>query len=264
MNPMRFPALFPALFLAACAAMPLRAQENYEIQVYPSETADPGTTMFELHSNWTGLGTRFAERGVLPTRGAFHETLEITHGFSSVFEVGFYVFTSAREGDGWQVAGTHIRPRIRVPQAWDWPLGVSLSAEFGYVRKEFDAATWSTELRPIIDRQQGRLYWALNPVIDLPFTGPDAGRGLAGAAFNPSAKVSWEVHPKLAVGFEYYGAMGTATRLAPAGQQQHMLYPTLDLFLAPDWEFNLGFGVLAAGSGDHSIVKAILGRRFSF
>ena len=38
-------------------ALTARAQENYEIQVYPSKTADPKTTLFELHSNFTGSGT---------------------------------------------------------------------------------------------------------------------------------------------------------------------------------------------------------------
>ncbi|HXD22003.1 MAG TPA: hypothetical protein VN613_01500, partial [Gemmatimonadaceae bacterium] len=47
------------LILLAFIAAPLAAsaQSNYEIQVYPSETADPHTTFFELHSNFTGSGT---------------------------------------------------------------------------------------------------------------------------------------------------------------------------------------------------------------
>ena len=33
------------------------AQANYEIQVYPAETAEKGSTFFELHSNFTGSGS---------------------------------------------------------------------------------------------------------------------------------------------------------------------------------------------------------------
>lgn len=254
----------PRLLAALLVAVRLNAQENYEIQVYPSETADRKTTIFELHSNWTGAGRRLTESGVLPTQGAFHETLEITHGFSDIFELGFYVFTSARASDGWQFAGTHLRPRIRAPVAWKLPVGLSLSAEFGFVRQEFDAATWSAELRPIVDGDLGKLYWALNPAIGIAFTGPDAGRGLTGAAFNPSAKLSYAVHPRLAVGVEYYGGLGTLGRFAPSAGQQHLMYPTLDFFVAKEWELNVGYGLLAAGSGDHSIVKVIVGRRFPF
>src|SRR5689334_7062101 len=41
------------LLLAANA----HAQGNYEIQVYGSDTVDPGTTMIELHSNYTVSGS---------------------------------------------------------------------------------------------------------------------------------------------------------------------------------------------------------------
>ena len=57
------------------------AQDNYEIQVYGSETIPPGITMVELHSNFTIKGTKQTIDGVLPTNHAWHETLEITQGF---------------------------------------------------------------------------------------------------------------------------------------------------------------------------------------
>jgi len=106
-----------APFLAACLCLVQSspAQDNYEIQVYPSETLEKGRTMVELHSNFTADGRRTTQNGVLPTHHAFHETLEITHGFTPWFETGFYVFTSARDGDGWQWVVDHIRPRVRVP-----------------------------------------------------------------------------------------------------------------------------------------------------
>ena len=42
--------------LHAALGRPVQAQENYEIQVYPSETVPRGVTMFELHSNYTRIG----------------------------------------------------------------------------------------------------------------------------------------------------------------------------------------------------------------
>ena len=44
--------------LLALAAAPLAAQENYEIQVYGSETVPQGLTMVEIHSNFTTSGQR--------------------------------------------------------------------------------------------------------------------------------------------------------------------------------------------------------------
>ena len=40
-------------FLFCLIMLPIVAQENYEIQVYGSETMKPGRTMVELHSNFT-------------------------------------------------------------------------------------------------------------------------------------------------------------------------------------------------------------------
>ena len=103
-----------ALLLFVAAAV--RAQDNYEIQVYGSELVPRGVTMIELHNNFTVKGSKKTDDGTLPTHHAWHETLEITHGFSEWFETGFYLFTSARNGNGWDFVGTHIRPRFSVPK----------------------------------------------------------------------------------------------------------------------------------------------------
>ena len=66
-------ALFLSLLASECAA-----QNNYEIQVYSSETVAPKTTMVELHSNFTFQGSKEIEDGVLPSQHALHETVEIT------------------------------------------------------------------------------------------------------------------------------------------------------------------------------------------
>ena len=232
--------------------------------IYPSKTADPKTTLFELHSNWTGSGSLRTPGGVLGTNHALHETLEITHGFSDIFEVGVYLFTAQPTSGGFQYVGAHIRPRIRAPESWKLPVGLSLSTELGPTDGKFDVNTFGMELRPIIDQEIGNFYWAFNPTIGWPLEGADAGRGIHGMTFNPNVKLSWKLHEKYAAGVEYYGTTGSLTRLAPSAEQQHIVYPTMDFFLAPDWELNVGYGVNIAGHGDQNILKVIVGRRFGF
>jgi len=77
---------------------PARAQDNYEIQVYGSETVEKGHSMVELHSNFTERGNTTSTDGTIPTNHQLHETLEITHGFNDWFETGFYLFTSIQNG----------------------------------------------------------------------------------------------------------------------------------------------------------------------
>jgi hypothetical protein len=235
------------------------AQANYEIQVYGYDTVAPGHTMVELHSNLTVEGTKDVVDGLLPTEHAWHETIEITRGFTPWFETGFYIFTSARSGMGWDWVGDHIRPRFRVPESWHWPVGVSISNEIGYQRRIFSPDTWTWEIRPIIDKKQGRWYWSFNPTVDRALHGESVKKGFE---FSPNFKISYDVTPKIAGGFEYYGSLGPVTGFDPLRDQQQQIFPTIDLNLGPQWEFNFGVGVGATHSTDHLIVKMILGYRF--
>lgn len=241
--------------------VPANAQDNYEIQVYGSELVDPGHTMVELHSNFTIEGTKQITDGVYPTNHAEHETIEITHGFTDWFETGFYIFTSERSGQGIQWVGDHIRPRFAIPQSWHWPIGLSISNEIGYQRRQFSTDTWTWEIRPIIDQKYGRWYWSINPTFDKSFHGLTKNEGYI---FSPNFKFSYDFTPKIAGGLEYYGSVGPLTGIFPPREQQHQFFPAIDLNVSPKWEFNFGLGVGVTASTDHLIAKAIIGYRFDF
>ena len=108
------------------------AQDNYEIQVYGAPTVKKGSTMFELHSNYTKIGSTETKNGVYATNHIFHETIEVTHGFTDNFEIGFYMFNAIGSDGRTAYVGSHIRPRIAAPLKWKLPFGLSLSAEVGY------------------------------------------------------------------------------------------------------------------------------------
>ena len=251
--------LLPIAFVAVC---PLFAQNNYEIQVYGSETVAPGHTMLELHSNYTFSGSKYVVDGMVPTNDALHETVEITQGLNDWSELGFYIFTSDNHyGYGYGWVGDHIRPRVRVPEEWHWPVGVSLSLEFGYQRALYSPDTWTLEIRPIIDKQIGRWYLAFNPSLDRSFHGPSVSQGVV---FSPNFKAGYDVTKKVNVGFEYYGSLGPVTGFDALYEQEQQIVPCIDLNLSPDWEFNAGVGVGMTRSTDHLLVKVIIGRRFDW
>ncbi len=250
-----------ALLICLARAFPADAQENFEIQVYGSETVAPGSTMVELHSNVAADGSRRTLNRVLRTQGAFHETLEITQGITSWLETGFYVFTSIQPDTTWEWVGDHIRPRVRAPEGWELPVGLSLSAELGYQRRAFSTDTWTLELRPIVDKQWKRWYVAINPTLERAIKGGSIDRGFE---FSPAAKVSYNATPNVAIGLEYYGSLGRVTHFDRARDQQHQLFPVIDLDLGPRWEFNAGIGFGLTPSTDRLIVKMILGYRFNW
>ena len=238
----------------------LRAQGNYEVQVYGSDLIPKGVTMVELHSNFTAKGIKTTVDGVLPTNHAEHETLEITHGFSEWFEVGFYQFTSIQPGGSWKWVGTHIRPRMAIPERYHLPVGLSLSTEFGYQRPNFSLDTWTWEIRPIVDKKLGKWYLAFNPALDKSFRGPSSGAGLD---FSPNAKFSYDVTKRVAAGIEYYGAYGPLSGFDPLRDQLQQILPAVDVDFGEKWEFNFGVGWGVTQATDRLLIKAILGYRFN-
>ena len=249
--------ILAAMMLLGCAAA-LRAQGNYEVQVYASELVPKGVTMVEMHSNFTAKGSKGGD-GLLPTNHAEHQTLEITHGFNEFFECGFYQFTSVQPDGSWNWVGTHIRPRFSVPERFKLPVGLSLSQEIGYQRPGFDADTWTWELRPIIDKQIEKLYLGFNPVFEKTFHGP--GKDL-GWGFSPNVKIAYDIHKRVAFGLEYYGAYGPWRSWDPVRDTEQMFIPAVDIDFGKRWEFNFGVGVGVTQATDHLLIKMILGYRF--
>src|ERR1700739_3034795 len=210
----------------------IKAQDNYEIQVYGSETVDSARTMVKLHSNYTANGSTAVADGQLPTNHVFHETIEITHGWTPWFETGFYIFNSLGSDGRTAYVSSHIRPRVAAPESWKWPVGVSISFEFGFQKKEFSANTSTLEIRPIVDKKWGGWYVALNPTLDQSFAGPDEHRGLI---FSPNIKWSYDVTKVVALGLEYYGSTGPVFNPDPVQQQVHQLFAAIDLNTSPNW-----------------------------
>ena len=256
--------LLGLLLLVACCLFGPRqavAQGNYEIQVYGADTVPPKSLMVELHSNYTVTGQTKVIGGVYPTNHQEHETLELTQGINDWAEVGFYVFTSEQDGHGVQWVGDHIRPRVRAPDRWHLPVGLSLSTEVGYQRAVYSPDTWTWEIRPIVDKTAGRWYFAFNPALERTLHGPDVKLGLD---FAPGAKIGYDFTKKINAGIEYYADYGRLGDFDTLHNQQQQIFAVTDLNVSPKWEINFGVGLGPTASTDHLIVNGILGRRFDW
>lgn len=251
--------ILPLLIISVCLTLKLKAQDNYEIQVYGSETVEKGHTMLELHSNYTANGSTIGTDGEFATNHIFHETIEITHGWTTWFETGFYFFNTIGSDGRSGYVGSHIRPRIAAPESWKWPVGVSISFEFGFQKAQYSANTATLEIRPIFDKKIDKWYIAFNPTMDQSFKGPDQHRGLI---YSPNLKGSYDVTKIVSLGLEYYGSTGPVFHLDPYQQQEHQLFAAIDLNNIPNWEFNGGIGFGFTDSTDKGIFKIIIGRRF--
>ena len=250
---------FVIFVLALVSPSRANAQDLYEIQVYPYMTVPAGQTMVETHSNYFARGTTDVGPE-FPLNHQAHATLEVTHGFTNYFECAGYFVTAAHvPGEGGRVVGWRIRPRMRFRETPNLFFNISVSVEFGFQEAEFEANTRTLEIRPILEHEQGRFYLSINPVVGKALKGPDSGEAFD---FEPSAKAAWNVTPIIAAGVEYYGATGAITDFEPVRDQAHMIFPTIDLDVSPDWELNFGVGRGFTEASQRWVIKGIVGYQF--
>ena len=247
-------------FLTLASGSRATAQDLFEIQVYPYLTVPKGRTMVEVHTNHFSAGTVETPPGEFPLDRQSHATLEVTHGFTNYFECAGYFVTAAHvPGEGTRVVGARIRPRMRFRETPNLFFNISLSFEFGFQSSEFEANTRTLEIRPILEHEDGRLYLSINPVVAAALEGPDAG---SGPDFEPSVKFAWNVTKIIAAGVEYYASTGAINDFVPRHEQWHLIVPTIDFEVSPDWELNIGIGRGLTGATAHWVVKSIIGYRF--
>src|ERR1700726_3790310 len=69
-------------------------------------------------------------------------------------------------------------------------------------------------------------YWSLNPTLDRSFHGESVNQGVV---FSPNFKFSYDFTKKITGGLEYYGSVGPVTGFLALNQQQHQIFPAVDL-----------------------------------
>lgn len=240
-------------------SFPARAQDPFEIQVYEYVTTPPGKWNLETHFNHTLRGTKLAEGAVAASQGQTHLTFELTRGITEVFELAGYLAFARLPGEGPDFAAWRIRPRVRAPERWHLPVGLSLSLEVAFPRDAYDTEDATLEVRPIIERTFGRLAIDLNPVIGRSLKGPGTSDGWD---FEPGARIGLTVHRKIDLSVEYYGSLGPVDDFLPAGEQVHQFFTGGDLQLRENMVLNLGLGLGATSAGNRTVMKARLGWLF--
>lgn len=249
-------ALACQLFLAEPR---VHAQDIFEIQVYEYPTTLKGKYNLEVHFNYIASGTKSFEGKVAPTDNRFHLTFELTRGLTDHVELAGYLMLAQRPGGGFEYAGARVRPRFRLPKSWGVPFDFSLSTEVAFPRPQYDANSVTLEIRPIIEKTFERWRLSFNPVVGRALRGPDSDEGFD---FEPGAKFAYFLTPKFNAGLEYYGSTGPITDLLPIGEQQHLLFPSLDIFFTENLMINLGVGFSLTGVNEKFIPKMRLGYRW--
>ncbi len=190
-----------------------------------------------------------------------HELVELTAGVTTWSEIAVYAFAIRPPGASLQLAGASARIKLRVPDHWRWPVGVAVSTEIEHESASLSPRTWTWEIRPIIDRAQGRWYVAINPTIERVLAGADTSGGVQ---FTPSARFTYDVARTVTAGIEYYGAFGKIGAFAAPNNRLQQFFGAVDLHVSPVWELNAGLGLGTTSATSRLVGKIVVGRRFGW
>jgi hypothetical protein len=243
-----------ALCLAAAAVLPTSAARAVdEIQVYNAEIAQPGQWTLEQHLNYAINGRKEPDfpGGLVPNH-ALNGTPELAYGVNEWYEMGWYAPFAVDENGRFYSDGFKVRHLFVTPNADKREFFYGVNFEFAYSTPKFSQTRWNAEIRPIIGVRKGDYEFIVNPIVDIGF-------GNEGdVEFTPAARFARKLGEDLAIGLEYYAALGPIGNFLPFGEQQHNIYGVVD-FKVGRFEVNFGVGYGLTGGSDRWMTKLIIG-----
>ena len=239
---------------AIALAIPLSAasaQQGYEFEVYDTHLTPPGTTEFELNTNFVASGRKEIKDGLFPTHHMLRSSFEIGRGLTDWLEASAYVLGVHQSGKGSSYVGNRLRVTASAPSSWNLPVEFGLTQEIGYARPGFAENRWTYELSPMIGKTWSHLAIAFNPAFE---------RSLAGKAshpveFEPKARVGYGIGDEGSLSLEYYSTLGPTSGFDPRAQQKHQLFVAFEQEWSEHWELALSVGRGLTSSSDRGVIS---------
>ena len=234
------------------AAIPLRAQDPFEIHVYEYEPLARGEYSLEAHLNFDPQGAALRNGPLLPAMNQTHLTLEPTIGFSENFALGFMFLSAWEPGYGPQFAGWRVLPHFYAPESWKLPVRLGFVSEFSFQNTRYEENSRRVELRPILDREFTRWQAVFNPVFERALHGPGTEHGWN---FEPAALIRWK-RKSFSPSLEYYGEIPSINVTPRAQPSVHQLFAGGDWQITDLFKVNLGLGFDLGNRGPGMVLKS--------
>jgi len=237
---------------------PAKAQiDPWEFEVYPYATESRGMLEIETNNavvaNGHSQGGEGTAGGSFRSQGMWYNGNEMTFGLTDRIETAAYLNFSQPAGHGFWWAGNKFRVRGRLFDEETLPVNLGWYAELEWHKApQFDDAELELELKPIIEKDFGRLALVLNPVFEKPLYGSGHDQGFE-FGYRNGAYYRWRRY--LSPGVEFYGGVGLMNDTDPLSEQQHYIFPVLWGEFPNGLEYNVGPGFGLTRGSDHVIMK---------
>jgi hypothetical protein len=246
--------VFASLLIARSAAAQV---DPWEFEVYPYATVPRG--MLEIESdnaviaNGHSQGGNGTAAGTFRSQGMWYSSEELTYGLTDRIETAAYLSLSQPSGHGVWWAGDKLRLRGRLFDEEVLPVNLGWYTELEWHKTpRFDHADLELELKPIIEKDVGRLSFILNPLFEKVLVGGGHNQGFE-FGYRNGAYYRWLRY--LSPGVEFYGGLGLIDDNNPLRQQQHYIFPVVWGQLPHGIEYNVGPGFGLTAGSDHVIMK---------
>jgi hypothetical protein len=247
-----------ALAVLVCPRGANAQVDPWEFEVYPYTTEGRGVAEFDIDNavvpNGHSEGGNGTAAGTFRSQGMWYNQFELSYGLTDRIEAAAYLNLALPSGGGYQYAGSKYRVRGRLFDEGTLPVDLGWYVELEWHRTpQFDDDPLELELRPIIEKDIGRLSIVLDPKFEKPvFTGPNKNKGVK---FGYANGIYYRWMRYLSPGVEFYGAVGYIDDSDPLFAQQHYIFPVLWGELPHRLRYNIGPGFGLTRGSDRVIVK---------
>jgi len=203
--------------------------DPWEFEVYPYATESRGMLELETDNavvaNGHSEGANGTARGSFRSQGMWYNGNELTYGLSDRIEAAAYLDFAQPSGHGFWWAGDKLRLRGRLSGEDVLPVNLGWYVELEWHKTpQFDDADLELELKPIIEKDFGRVSLILNPVFEQPLYGRGHDQGFE-FGYRNGAYYRWRRY--FSPGLEFYGGVGLIDDNDQLSQQQHYIFPVL-------------------------------------
>lgn len=183
---------------------------------------------------------------------------EIEYGLLDHMSLSTYFNVQDPHGSGPRFTEGRIEARYRFRDSYDLPVNLAVYAEYYLPRKSFSQSQ-ELELKLIAEKDLEDFRVDLNPTVEVYTTGPEAG---SAPRLSFDAGAYYRRYFRIQPGLEYYGVYGKINSPAAARDQQQQIFPTVDVRLGRnlDWQVGVGFGL--THETDPVTLKSILTYEF--
>lgn len=242
----RLPACCAALVAGAALSVSLPATAQEDDRVYEYETPpesnlellwlDVAVLKSDLHEQRFGEETK--------REGLQLSAFEAEYGVTDRWSVAAYGDFEAGPGGPLRYRGVRVETRYRLFEPRVRWFDTSLSAELVLPRPSSGEGQ-TLDTRVVLQRDIEDFRVIANPIFELALSGEHTGEGIElGAAVGVYYRRFAVVQPAV----EYFASFGRVARPHEANEQRHVIYPTVQFWLAPRLSLlvSVGFGLTAA------------------